>query len=190
MRVVLRFFAVMVGAAGPLLRIAVASALFLSATVAVALLNGQPAAAATTAPRPVVYLSVSGVSSAWPVAQAAAYVNRYTRSRLVFGPCRDWAPCVTMSEAGDLGIARATAVTYPTYGSAAQGARAFRTTIQLTPGGGRLSGPARLRTVVHELGHASGLWDHNPRCVSVMYYTSACPVLRFSPAERAILRRN
>jgi hypothetical protein len=160
--------------------------------VAVALAAGvvglmpSPAYAA----RPVVYVSTPIVSPVWPVSQAIAFMNRYTGSKLVRGRCQAAAPCVTISEKWDLGVPNADAGTYPTSGSASQGQRAFRTSVVLGIRARRLSSQARLHMLVHELGHAFGIWQHNNACTSVMCpWTNGGP-MRFNAYEQGILRRN
>jgi hypothetical protein len=174
-----------VGRRTGIVRLLVAVALTLGA---VAFTPGSAYAARPA--RPVVYISTPAVSSAWPVSQAIAFMNRYTNSKLVRGRCQAGAPCVTISEKQDLGIPNADALTYPTYGSVRQGERAFRTSIVLGFRGRRLSPQLRLHTLVHELGHAFGIWQHNSRCTSVMYAWSTCGPIRFNAYELAILRTN
>lgn len=58
-----------------------------------------------------------------------------------------------------------------------------------------LTASAKRRMYEHELGHALGIYAHNPKCTSVMYFSLTCTKHghlspeRFTPAERAILRR-
>jgi hypothetical protein len=125
------------------------------------------------------------VNGAWPVRQAAQYVDRYTGTTVRFGACRKGAPCVRIRENGKLPPSWA-AVTY---------VGANPTNIQLSSSRRGSSYTQRLDTVVHELGHAFGVYTHNKSCGSIMYYSLACPngrnsTLAFSAAERATLRRH
>jgi hypothetical protein len=124
-------------------------------------------------------------NGAWPVRQAAAYVDRYTGTTMRFGACRKGSPCVRIRENGDMPRLWA-AVTY---------VGTNPTNIQLNPGRRRSSYTQRLDTIVHELGHAFGIYTHNSSCGSVMYYSLACPngrdsTLNFSASERTTLRRH
>ncbi len=84
----------------------------------------------------------------------------------------------------------ASVITYPTSGSASYGQRAFRTSVKLSPRARNQSSQGRLQTLVHELGHAFGLWYHNPTCSSAMYYSTRCGGGGFTRSEQAVLRRN
>ena len=150
-------------------------------TVLALCLVSDPAWAA--APR-TVWVDVR-VNGAWPVRQAAGYVDRYTGTTIRFGACRTGVPCVRIRENGAMRRSWA-AVTY---------VGTNPTNIQLNTSRRGSTYTQRLDTVVHELGHAFGIYSHNKSCGSVMYYSLACPdgrnsTLAFSVAERATLRRH
>ena len=155
-------------------------AAFAIATAA-SLVVTEPAQAAST---PVIWVDVR-VNSAWPVSRAVTYVDSYTGSRMRYGTCRAGARCIVIREDGSLpsSYAAVTSVGYPV------------TRIRLNSHRRWYPYAQRLHTVVHELGHARGLYTHNPRCTSVMYYKMRCPdgrlaPLAFTSAERATLRRH
>jgi hypothetical protein len=125
------------------------------------------------------------VNSAWPVARAVSVVDAYTGTRMRFGRCRAEARCLVIRE--DAGLpgqwAAVTNLGYPI------------TRIRLNPHRRVRPYAERQHTLVHELGHAMGVYTHNPRCVSVMYYNMRCPNGRLAPAgftaaERRALHRN
>src|SRR4051794_29122411 len=124
-------------------------------------------------------------NGAWPVRQAAAYVDRYTGTTMRFGACRRGSPCVRIRESWGLPPLWA-AVTY---------VGTDPTNVLLNPSRRRSSYTQRFDTIVHELGHAFGIYRHNSSCGSVMYYRLACPdgrdsTLNFSASERTMLRRH
>ncbi len=82
-------------------RLAVSAAVLAASSLWLVVLSPSPAQAAS---RPVVFISTPGVSSAWPVSSAVAFMNRHTGSKLVRGRCEAWAPCVVITESAHLGI--------------------------------------------------------------------------------------
>jgi hypothetical protein len=144
------------------------------------LVTATPAEAATTR---TVWVDVR-VNSAWPVTRAVSIVDSHTGTALRLGPCRSGVPCIVIRE--DWNLPRQWAAA--TYLGAP-------TKIKLNPS--RRSRPyaQRLHTLLHELAHARGVYTHNPRCTSVMYYAMHCPDGRVAPntftaAERLTLHRN
>jgi hypothetical protein len=132
----------------------------------------------------VVYVDVA-VNQAWPVSRAVAYVDTFTRSTMRFGQCRNGSRCIAIRENWSINPSWG-AVTYP--GSP-------RTTMQLNPYRRTTSYDQRLHILVHELGHANGVYEHTATCASIMYFNVQCPGGRFAPltftaAERVILAAN
>jgi hypothetical protein len=150
--------------------------LALSAILVVA----TPAEAATTR---TVWVDVR-VNSAWPVARAVSLVDRHTGTALRLGPCRSGVPCIVIREDRSLPRQWAGATYLGT-----------PTRIKLNPSRRTRPYAQRLHTLLHELAHARGVYTHNARCTSVMYYSMHCPNGRVAPntftaAERLALRRN
>jgi hypothetical protein len=144
----------------------------------------DPAPAQAAAKRQVVWVDVK-VNQAWPVSRAVAFVDKYTGSVMRFGKCRAGARCIVIREDWHLPSLWA-GVTYP--GSP-------RATIKLNPTRRKISWAQRYDTIVHELGHASGVYTHNSSCSSVMYFAVTCPnghvpSVAFSKGEKATLRRH
>jgi hypothetical protein len=144
------------------------------------LVVAAPAEAATTR---TVWVDVR-VNSAWPVARAVSIVDSHTGTALRFGPCRPGVPCIVIREDASLPRQWA-AATY--LGSP--------TKIKLNPSRRTRPYYQRLHTLLHELAHARGVYTHNARCTSVMYYAMRCPDGRVAPnsftyAERLTLRRH
>jgi hypothetical protein len=144
------------------------------------LVVATPAAAATTR---IVWVDVR-VNSVWPVARAVSMVDSHTGTALRLGPCRPGVPCIVVREDRNLPRQWA-AVTY--LGSP--------TRIKLNTTRRTRPYSQRLHTLLHELAHARGVYTHNARCTSVMYYAMHCPSGRVAPntftyAERRTLHRN
>jgi hypothetical protein len=139
-----------------------------------------PAAAAP----PVVWLDVS-VNKTWPVRTAATVVDRHTRSRMVFGKARAGARCVVIRETTGL-KSNYVAVTR---------VNGKRADIKLSTRARKLPYGHRRNIAVHEIAHALGIYTHNAKPTSVMYYrvTNARGSLlpcTFTVAERRTLARN
>jgi hypothetical protein len=159
-------------------------ALLTALTVAItaALVSLAPSAA-DAAPR-TVYVD-GAVNSAWPVASAMSFVDTYTGSHMVRGHCHTGYKCIVIRENWSINRSWG-AVTYPGNPT---------TTMQLNPRRRTTSYTQRLHILAHELGHANGIYSHNPHCTSIMYYNVQCPGGRYAPlsftsAEKAILRAN
>lgn len=132
----------------------------------------------------VVYVDVD-VDEAWPVSRAVTYVDALTRSTMRVGECRNGYTCVAIRENWDINPAWG-AVTYPS---------SPRTDLQLNPYRRTASYDQRLHILVHELGHANGVYEHTATCTSIMYFNVQCPdghvaPLTFTAAERVILAMN
>jgi hypothetical protein len=155
------------------------AALVLSA--ATTLVSASPANAANSS---TIWVDVR-VSSVWPVTRAVSLVDSYTGTTMRYGSCRAGARCLVIRE--DRGLPwQWAAATYP--GSPV-------TRIKLNPSRRGSPYAQRLHTLLHELGHARGLYAHNSRCTSVMYYSMRCPNGNLAPntftsSERRTLRRN
>jgi hypothetical protein len=121
-----------------------------------------------------------------PLRAAAAYVDKYTRSRFVFGTCpaNQWkAYCIRVYQHTLSNQSWAALTDWPTN----------RARIVFTPTYyNRSSFTARWRYIgaVHELGHAMGIWWHNPSRKSVMYYLATVASTTFATGDIAILRRH
>jgi hypothetical protein len=144
------------------------------------LVVATPAEAATTR---TVWVDVR-VNSAWPVARAVSIVDTHTGTVMRLGPCRPAVPCIVVREDRNLprNWAAATYLGSPTR-------------IKLNPFRRTRPYSQRLHTVLHELAHARGIYTHNARCTSVMYYAMHCPDGRVAPntftaGERLTLRRH
>ncbi len=138
----------------------------------------------TTAPKtgPVIWVDTQ-VNAAWPTAAAVRYVDRFTSSRLTIGRCHAGSRCVVIREDNGLPAAWG-AATWP--GSPT-------TLINLNPARRTTDHTERMHILVHELGHAQGIFDHAQACTSIMYGGVRCPngdyaPLRFTAAQQRILR--
>lgn len=143
----------------------------------------DPAAAAKTRN---VWVDYRGVNSAWPVRKAAAFIDRYTGTTIRFGACKPNYNCIRITEQAKLGNPSWAAVTYV-------GGRPTR--IQLSAKRRTMSYTQRYDALVHELGHAFGIYSHNKSCASIMYYSLTCPngrnsKLAFTAAERRTLKQH
>jgi hypothetical protein len=152
----------------------------LALAVPAALVVATPAEAGTTR---IVWVDVR-VNSVWPVARAVSIVDSHTGTVMRLGPCRPGVPCIVVREDRNLPRQWA-AATY--LGSP--------TRIRLNPTRRTRPYAQRLHTLLHELAHARGVYTHNARCTSVMYYAMRCPDGRVAPntftaAERLTLRRH
>jgi hypothetical protein len=128
------------------------------------------------------------VSSLWHVSSAVRFVDGYTGSRLRFGKCHTGAECIVIREKWNMN-SRVAGLTYVGGGPT--------TTIHLNGTKRWMSLGQRRNTMIHELGHARGIYTHDHRCISVMYESTNCnrgsgrvaPRV-FTAAEKKILRRN
>jgi hypothetical protein len=121
-----------------------------------------------------------------PLVAAAKYVDRYTKSRFVFGSCPTNATaafCIRVYQRSLPNPSWAALTDWPTN----------QARIVFTPAYyNRSSFNSRLRYIgaVHELGHAMGIWWHNPSRKSVMYYLATRASTSFLSADIAVLRRH
>jgi hypothetical protein len=148
--------------------------------MALALAPAVPAHAAT----PTVWINVVG-ASAWPVGAAVTTVDHYTSSVARYGSCRTGARCVTILER----------TIRSDWAAVTRGAGTARVTIYLNPQRRYYSWYTRRSIVLHELGHAYGIYLHNSTCVSVMYGYVFCPggalpPYRFTAYQRGVLWRH
>jgi hypothetical protein len=129
------------------------------------------------------------VSRRWHVRSAVAFVDHYTGTKLRLGKCHKGAECIRIREKGNMdgGVAGLTYVGgSPT------------TTIHLNARNRDwMSWGQRYNTVIHELGHARGIYTHDRRCNSVMYSSTNCDggtgrltPRTFTAAEKKILRKH
>jgi hypothetical protein len=136
-----------------------------------------------------VYISVDPNldESAWPIPEAANFVDQYTDTRMVFGNCRKGSRCVTMRVNPKLPITVA--------GRASWEKNSMNVRVEFNPSYADKSHDALLRLVIHELGHTFGIHSHNPQCTSVMFAYLTCgrgvpPPQSFTEEEIDILRRH
>jgi hypothetical protein len=162
-------------------------------TAATGAAGAAAAAAATTATRaarqtPTVWVDAK-VSRRWHVGSAVAFVDRYTGTKLRLGKCHTGAECIRIREKWNMdgGVAGLTYVGgSPT------------TTIHLNARNRDwMTWGQRYNTVIHELGHARGVYAHDRRCNSVMYSSTNCnkgtgrlTPRTFTAAEKKILRNH
>lgn len=148
----------------------------------------MPATANTAPATPTVWVDAK-VNQLWPVRRAVAFVDRYTGTKLRLGKCRQGAECIVIREKWNMdgGVAGLTYV---------GGGRT--TPIQLNArNGGWMTWGQRYHTVIHELGHARGIYTHDHRCTSVMYESTNCnrgtgrlTPRAFTAVEKKILRNH
>ena len=142
------------------------------------------AATTAAAAAKIIWVDVK-VNKAWPITRTMQFIDKYTGSRMRLGTCRANAQCIRIRESWLLPTSWA-AATY----------RGFPVTkILLNHSRFHTAYNARFNTVLHELGHASGILAHTRTCVSLMYASLNCPNGNISPktfttAERKILKRN
>jgi hypothetical protein len=122
----------------------------------------------------------------WPLPAAAAFVDQYTGTKMVFANCRRGSRCVTIRENADLPVQIA--------GRASWTRNALDLRIEFNPGYATRPAASRLQISVHELGHAFGIHSHNPLCTSAMYAYITCqngtsPPKAFTADEIEILER-
>ncbi len=145
------------------------------ATAGVVVASERPAAAAavrasTSARVQTVWIDVR-VNSAWPVRRAVGFVDRYTGSQARFGRCHAGSRCIVIRESWRM-PSQWGAVTRPGYP---------KTTLTLNPHRRWTSWSQRLHILVHELGHAYGLYTHPRSCTSIMYHNVHCRNGRLAP---------
>jgi len=125
----------------------------------------------------------ASVSRSWPVAATVRDIDRYTGTVARLGRCHTGSACVVIRESRTLPLAWP-AATYPA-GS--------KSTIKLNARRTISSSRDRYHILLHELGHAFGIYTHDRTCTSAMYSYVRCPGNRYAPnsftsAQRAILR--
>jgi hypothetical protein len=103
----------------------------------------------------------------WPLPEAAAFVDQYTGTKMVFANCRKGSRCVTIRENKDLPP--------QIVGRTSWSQQALALRIEFNPAYSRRPDASRLQIAVHELGHTFGVHSHNPLCTSVMYAYITCP---------------
>ena len=169
----------------------VAAALAVTAAVGVAT-DTDPASAASpvsahaAATAPTVWVDTR-VSSVWHVTSAVRFVDRFTGTRLRLGKCHKGADCVVIREKWNMDR-NVAGLTYVGGGPT--------TTIHLNGWKRGMSWGQRYNTIIHELGHARGIYTHDRRCDSVMYESTNCnhgtgrvAPRTFTAAEKSILRK-
>jgi hypothetical protein len=142
-----------------------------------------PTAAVRTAGPKVVWVDAK-VSKAWPVRAALKQVDKYTGTKFKIGKCRTGAECITIREKREK--ASWAGVTY---------VAGTKSKILLNPSQRHKSYQVKRAILVHELGHARGVYKHTHSCTSVMYYSTHCPggsvsPMTFTKAEKKILHRH
>jgi hypothetical protein len=147
----------------------------------------KPAAAAAAAPKRIVWVDAKA-SKVWHVGSAVAFLNKYTGAKLKRGNCHKGAECIVIREKWNMDP-RVAGMTYVNGGTT--------TTIHLNGTKRRMSWGQRRNTLIHELGHARGIYTHDHTCVSVMYESTNCnhgtgrvAPLRFTRAEKKILHNH
>jgi hypothetical protein len=160
----------------------------IKAAVALAAGPGMFAAAATDTPlgSKIVYVEEHvGPRFDSALRSSTMFVDRFTGSAFRYGNCRPGARCIRVVES-----------------NATHGHGAWTTstdgltvsTIRLSSTLARKDWNTRRSIIDHELGHASGIADHNPQCTSVMWANYTCrngrlPARTFTGPERAKLAR-
>jgi hypothetical protein len=127
----------------------------------------------------------ASVGRSWPVAATVRDIDRYTGTVARLGRCHAGSACVVIRESRTLPLAWP-AATYPA-GS--------KSTIKLNARRTISSSRDRYHILLHELGHAFGIYTHDRTCTSAMYSYVRCPGNRYAPnsftsAQRAILRKH
>lgn len=164
-----------------ILRVIAVLAVVATAVVAFAVATSPtPAQAASSK---IVWVDVS-TSKKWPTSKAIRIVDKYTGTTMKLGKCHTGAKCIVIRESGKLPRSWG-AATYP----------GAKTKLLLNKNRRSVSYAQRLHILVHELGHANGIYTHTRTCVSVMYSNVRCPSGRLAPltftaAERRTLRAN
>jgi hypothetical protein len=110
-------------------------------------------------------------------------IDRYTGSVVRFGRCHAGSACIVIRESRSLPLA------WP----AATYVDGSRSTIKINARRHITSAAERYHILLHELGHAFGIYTHDRRCVTTMYSYVRCPSGRvapntFSSTQRTILR--
>jgi hypothetical protein len=152
--------------------------------------DSQPAAAAVK-PR-VVWVNVQkGATKHWPIHKALQFVDKYTGTQFKYGKCRANAKCITIKEDWKLapGYAGMANFTGP-YVQLRNGQTDWSVVIQLQPRQRYTAWMMRYDTVIHELGHAMGIYSHNVDESRTMYYMVRWNAPSFSPAEKKILKQH
>ena len=119
----------------------------------------------------------------WPLRDSRDFVDRYTGTYFRWGPCHAGAKCIRIREAHLM--PKYAGLTYVYF---------YLRVIEVDPSFRRASYATKRDLLTHELGHAMGVYLHNPRCTSVMFSWIQCwghvPPYRFTYAEQQVLRRN
>lgn len=131
----------------------------------------QPAQA--TAPRTYVQVSVWDRFKS-PVWNAHVWVDKYTRTDMVYGKCRSGYRCI-----------RIYMDSFRSDWAAVTNISGKNATIRINTRGSLVSRYGyygRLSAMKHELGHANGITWHNERCTSIMYWRMTCPNGAYPPS--------
>jgi len=156
--------------------------------------DSAPAAAAAK-PR-VVWVYVQNkntVTKYWPIHRALKFVDQYTGTQFKYGKCPASGKykCITIKEDWKLPPLYAGMANFiGPYVQLPNGETDWSTVIQLQPRERGRSWWIRYDTVIHELGHAMGIYTHNADSSRTMYWMVRDNKPSFSPSEKRILRRH
>jgi hypothetical protein len=140
----------------------------------------------------VVYVDVrmsTAQKNAWGIKSAVDFVDRYTGSDMSFHACRSGYKCIIIQRKTERQEWAAV-----THGASETFSASTRTTINLNPQRDYYSWSANRSIVVHELGHANGIFKHTG-CTTAMYSGVFCsngslPPLGFNQTQKARLKAN
>lgn len=141
----------------------------------------------TTPTRPVVYVQ-SSLTGTYNKAlhTAVNFDGKYTHSRLIIGKCHAGKVCITVRANGLPSVAHGT-VLGATWNPGTRNPLVRINTRYHD------SQHEKAEVIAHELGHALGIVNHNPRCTSLMHANMNChghlPPMTFTAGERRILGR-
>ena len=121
-----------------------------------------------------------------PLRSALSYVDRFTASRFVYGSCPAdpaAAYCIRVYQGG---------LANPAWAALTDWQGTSARIVFATRYYDRRGFPYRYRYVgaVHELGHAMGIWAHNPSAASAMYYYLPRAGSTFDAGDVAVLSRH
>ncbi len=125
----------------------------------------------------VVYVD-SQISRVYSPVQAMNYVDYYSGVNLVWGKCRSGYGCVTIREGR---------LSNPYWVGVTNFRGNGRWEIKLAYRSRNMTWRQRHNLLIHELGHANGIYRHNPSCRSAMYFSTGCASLRFDAADKRTL---